>query len=106
MNTVIKINENHDYTINSEPITTDIMEEVGYTIVDREEFIDDLISWIAESDHNSKDRVLMKSDLEYLMSLDDRYIFSSLSTNEYISFSDEENRFHQIGKEMLSHLSK
>ena len=53
-----------------------------YEIRDREDYIENLITWIAES--KSNDKVLMKEDLKMLMGLTDDYVFSSISTNNYI----------------------
>jgi hypothetical protein len=80
-------------------------EKVNYRLIEREEFIDDLIGWIGEIGYFNKDRerdkFLMKQDLKYLMSLDDKFIFSNISTNEYIAQSDDEENFAEICKEIL-----
>jgi len=75
-------------------------EKIGYTLRDREQQIDDLIDWISESESES-DKYLMKEDLRYLMKLEDEYIFSSISTNEYIARSDNAEEFNKICKEIL-----
>jgi len=67
-----------------------------FYIVDREELTEDLMRWIGE---NNKDKLLMKQDLEMLMKLDDDYIFSSNSTNDYIDKND--SRFDETCKELL-----
>ena len=56
-------------------------EKVDYVIVEREDQIDHLIDWISEA---PKDKQIMKEDLKYLMSFNDEYILSSITTNEYI----------------------
>jgi len=43
----------------------------------------------------------MKDDLKYLIDLNDTYIFSSISTNEYIAESDNKERFNEICEEIL-----
>ena len=58
-----------------------------YYIADREELIEDLMRWISEG---SKDKALMREDMEILMQLEDDYIFSSNSTNSYISSIDSD----------------
>ena len=89
---VIEINE----TINDE-------ELFEYRIIHRKDFIDELIRWIAEASRDSKranDERMMKDDLEMLMDLTDDYIFSSISTNEYIS-SDDSN-FNETCEELIT----
>ncbi len=54
-----------------------------YYIVNREDYIDSLISWIAES-IRPFDKDLMKEDLKMLMIWEDEYIFTSNSTNSFI----------------------
>ena len=59
--------------------------------------------WIGEaigSDRES-DLFLMKEDLQYLISLKDEFIFSSIFTNEYITKSDNLEGFNRICKEIL-----
>ena len=57
-----------------------------YSIVHRESFIDELTRWITEA--RSSDKALMQEDLKMLMDVEDEYIFSSNSTNSYITKSD------------------
>lgn len=71
-------------------------EEFEYQIVHRESFIDELIRWISEA---FKDKELMKQDLKMLMSKNDEYMFSSISTNDYILSDDE--RFDETCLELL-----
>jgi hypothetical protein len=54
-----------------------------WEIVDREEYIDKLFGWIAEARTHS-DKILMKDDLQMLSELSDEYVFSSMSTNDFI----------------------
>ena len=69
-----------------------------YYIVDRKSLIDDLIRWISEA-RNSSDKALMEDDLKMLMDVEDDYIFSSNSTNSYITKSDSE--FEETCKELI-----
>ena len=55
-----------------------------YSITHRESFIDELYRWIAEA-RDGAQRQMMKDDLDMLKEWDDEYIFSSNSTNSYIS---------------------
>ena len=62
-------------------------EKEGYNIVNREDFIDDLIMWINEA-KSDNDKMLMKDDLKMLMSWTCENIYSSEDTNEYIVIDD------------------
>jgi len=88
-----------DDAINGIKINDKIRQEelFEYSIIDREDYIDQLFNWIAEARDNSK--VLMKEDLFMLVDLNDEYIFSSNSTNKFISKDDSE--FNDTCKELL-----
>lgn len=59
-------------------------EMIDYTLIEREDQIDHLINWISEAHDRPSDLYLMKEDLKMLINWDCEYIFSSISTNEYI----------------------
>lgn len=90
---VIHVVGSHSVTLNDEIRDEDLHE---YHIVDREELINDLMRWISEGSKNS---ALMREDMEMLMKLEDDYIFSSNSTNSYISSIDSE--FDETCKELI-----
>lgn len=93
-------NEKHEYTINGLSISYDGLAGTHeYQIIDREDFIDELITWISECNNNNKQ--LMKNDLRYLMSIDDEYIFSSGSTSDFIAKSDKPETFNRIAQEIV-----
>ena len=69
-----------------------------YSIVHRTSFIDELIRWITEA-RNASDKALMEADLKMLMDVEDEYIFSSNSTNSYITKSDSE--FDETCKQLI-----
>ena len=69
----------------SEKIRQEDLHE--YSIVDKKSLIHDLIRWIGEAGGNAS---LMEADLKMLMDVEDDYIFSSNSTNSYITKSDSE----------------
>ena len=75
-------------------------ELIEYRIEHREDLIDNLIDWISETERQS-DKVLMKEDLKLLLSVNDEYILSSISTNDYIIKSIDEERFNQECKTIL-----
>lgn len=91
--------ENYTYSIDWIPIHDNIFQNEIYQfdIRDRENQIEMLISWISES---HKDIQLMIDDLKYLINIKDKFIFSSLETNEYISLSDDE--YDWICKDILA----
>jgi len=97
------LGENHtDYTINDIAINKKIREEdlFEYEIIHRESFIDELIGWIAEAQRGGRsDAMVMKEDLKFLFTIEDEYIFSSVSTNNYVCKSDDE--FNEICEELL-----
>jgi hypothetical protein len=77
-------------------------EKVDYGVKDREDFIETLCMWISEAGQDRQnDKRLMLEDLKYLCKLEDEYILSSISTNEYIAKSDDEERFNEICEEIL-----
>ena len=77
-------------------------EKVDYSVQEREDQIDHLIDWIGECGMDREgDKNLMKEDLKYLINLKDEFIFSSISTNEYILKEDNLKRFNKICKEIL-----
>ena len=72
-------------------------ELFGYKICERESIINDLMGWIPEA--KSSDKHLMRQGLEYLLTLEDEYIFSSISTNEYVGTQD--SNFNELCEELL-----
>ena len=74
-------------------------EKHEYTAIEKEDQINHLISWISEAKGNDKE--LMIDDLKYLINLKDEYLFSSISTNDFIAKSDDEENFNRICKELL-----
>lgn len=86
-------------SINGVQINEKIFNEelFEYRIVDREDFIEELIGWIGEA--KSSDKNLMKSDLEMLINKEDDYMFSSISTNEYVFPGD--STFNELCVELL-----
>jgi len=78
----------------NEKIRQEDMHE--FYIVYLEDLKEDLMRWISEG---SQSKQMMKDDLEMLMKLDDEYIFSSNSTNDYIDKND--SRFDETCKELL-----
>jgi len=98
----IEINEKGQTLINDVLIDEEIFnqEKVDYKVVERQQQIDDLCMWISES-KSYNDKYAMKEDLKFLMGINDTFIFSSISTNDFIAESDDEEEFNKICKEIL-----
>jgi len=89
-------NSINDIIIDDEIIDNDLF---GYKIVELESEIDNLIDYISETDYGYN-RNLMKKDLKMLMNIDyDKYIFSSVSTNDFITSKDK--KFNETCEELL-----
>jgi polyhydroxyalkanoate synthesis regulator phasin len=88
-----------DNSINGVTLNDKIHDEElhEYSIIDRTNFIDELINWISEATGSNK--YMMKEDLEMLMSWDDDYILSSNSTNSYIGADN--SKFNETCKELV-----
>ncbi len=89
-----------NFFINGIEIPDEIFEQekIDFKIVNRENFIDDLINWISEA--KNSDKQLMKSDLKMLMKIDDEFILSSIDTNYYLYGNSEE--FNNKCQEILN----
>jgi len=90
--------------INGITLNTKIKDEElhEYYIIDRKEFISELIRWTAEASRDlsrANDEQLMKQDLEMLIDWKDDYILTSNSTNSYVKNGDAE--FNEICGELL-----
>lgn len=96
----VSIDNNGNTCINGIELNDRIRNEelYEYQVRDRETLIEDLCMWILGA---TKDKGIMLLDLKYLMSLNDEYIFSSISTNEYIAESDNLKYFNLICWELL-----
>lgn len=91
---ILSENAINDIELNEKIRDNDLFE---YYIIDRKEFIDELINWISEAEGTNK--IMMKADLEMLMNIEDEYMLSSISTNEYIGKAD--SNFNELCKELL-----
>ncbi|MBE8232311.1 MAG: hypothetical protein HAW67_01150 [Endozoicomonadaceae bacterium] len=76
-------------------------ETVNYRLVDREEQINNLISWLAEASNNS-DKLAKMDVLHFLMNIDDEYVFSQISTNEFISPTIALKKFNDICEQFIA----
>jgi len=87
------------FTVDGIKINQEIFDEqeFEYCIIERTEFINELIVWISEA-RDCKE--LMKQDLEMLMQSAEDYVFSSVSTNEYIGQGD--SNFNELCEELLT----
>ena len=98
---IVKRDKDYNLLINGITINNKILNDelCDYILIQRDDQIDNLIYWISETKGN--DGQLMKDDLKYLMTLNDMFIFSSISTNEYIAESDDYERFNDLCQELL-----
>jgi hypothetical protein len=98
---IVERDKDYNLLVNGIKINDKIFtdELCDYILRERDDQIDNLIDWIGEAKDN--DKQLMKDDLKYLIDLNDTYIFSSISTNEYIAESDNKERFNEICEEIL-----
>ncbi len=75
---------------------------VSHKLVDRKSEIDNLYMMISECGFDREnDKTLMIEDQQYLISLMDEYIFSSVSTNEFVALSENKEQFLQICHSIL-----
>lgn len=92
--------------INDQEIDDRVFDDelVDWTWRDRIELIKDIMEWHCEARNagQKKDEFLMFDDIKYLMSLEDNHVFSSQLTNDYIAYSDDEVKFHEICEEILA----
>ena len=88
--------------IDGEEINVNVFDQdmVEYKTVYREDEIGCLIQWISEV-KNDYQKSLVMSDLKQLMSISDEYVFSSGSTNDYVSKSEDPENFNKICNEIL-----
>ena len=91
-----------NFYINNTKIPNKIFneEKVDYRIENREDLIDNLFQWIGEC--KTSDKVLMINDLKVLINLDDKFVLSSISTNDYLYGNSE--RFNEECKAILDEL--
>ena len=97
-----KVYWNSDNNIEINDIKIDdavLYDIVEYTLVDREDQISDLYSYISEASDNKQ---LMINDQQYLIKLDDTYVLSSCSTNKFIAASDTPEAFNKICEDILA----
>ena len=101
-----EINDRNEVVVDDVVIDESVFEDtsVGWKLIWLEDYIDDLISWTGEIKRksNSQHRANMKQDLKLLMTWDDQYIWSRISTNDYVSPSQNQEKFNKICQEVLA----
>lgn len=83
-------------------------EVISYSIVEREERINDLHGFIAEALHDrSREHsvVEMKKDLEFLVKSDETYVLESVSTSGFLAADLTPREFNEACDEMLQQAS-
>lgn len=93
----------YNVVVENEQIKGEIFQEekVNWKLIELDDFLDDLLDWIGERDRNSSDRTLMKQDLFMLNEWEDRFIWSSIETNDYVSPTLHPERFNKICEDVL-----
>lgn len=89
--------------INGQAIHPDLNAngDIGYSIVQREEMIDDVLDIISEHKQGSKNRFYMRQTLDELYSTKDELIFRCVDDNEIVAKSLDVERFNELCEEML-----
>jgi hypothetical protein len=97
----VELNESENMVINSIEIDEIIFDnEISeYRYVEVENEIDILIDMISETEYYQRD--IMKSDLKSLIDMSSEYVFTSISTNEFISIDSNPKRFEEICNDIL-----
>jgi len=88
-------------TVDDVEIDDDVFnkEMVDYKYEKREKLIERIREMWCEA--SESDKMLMDEDVDSLKGLDDEYVFSSISTNEYISPTENTQAFNDICIDML-----
>lgn len=77
-------------------------EKVGYKFILVDDEIDELYRMISECGCDRKnDKILMKEDQDFLKSIEDEFVFSSISTNEFVAQSISVKHFNDICADIL-----
>ena len=92
---------NSSSSINGIDIAEEIFDEelYDYRIIDVETEIENLCMWIKESNRPDQTN-LMIEDLNYLLNIEDEYVFSCISTNDYVGL-DKAEQYEKIATEIL-----
>jgi len=75
-------------------------EMVNYKLIERGEMIQDLCDWIGEA--KGAERDMMLADLVMICGWEDEYIWSSITTNEYLSPSKHREDFNAVCTDVLA----
>lgn len=90
---------NHNIVIDGKIIADEIFNEVvEYSLVERDYEIEELQRMLGEAIQlgRTNDASLMEQDIDELKELSDEYVFSSQNTNEYVSFTNNPERFNEL----------
>jgi hypothetical protein len=95
----------YNISINDTEINDEVFNQelVNYRYVDRFDLISDIQDFLYEARRARRlsDAAMMDDDIDYLKTLPDNYVFTSISTNEYIAFSQEPQKFDDICQDIL-----
>ena len=89
--------------VNGQAIHPEVNENglANYTIIEREEMIEDILNRISHYESGSANRMFMEDTLEKLYKVNDELVFSSKHDNEVISKTANPERFNEICEKML-----
>lgn len=95
----------YNILINNQEIDDKVFEEemVNWRWEDRVDIIEQIQCWLCEARQarRTNDATMMDQDIDYLKTLNDNYIFSSISTNCYVALSENPYLFDEICEDIL-----
>ncbi|HHY0497203.1 hypothetical protein JL857_20825 [Vibrio parahaemolyticus] len=102
MNAEFGMHTDHLIVIDGNVINDKVFDEelVNYRLSYRPDRVDDLIRWISESEVEHT-KTLMIADLITLLSWDDEFVWDNVSTNEFVSPTQNTEYFNAICKDVL-----
>jgi hypothetical protein len=97
----LRVMSGFNVTIGEQEIDDEVFEKqlVDYVYEDRADLLENIRNMRCEA--SDADKNLMDEDIQYLLTLNDNYVFSSASTNEYISPIEDTERFNEICADIL-----
>lgn len=104
----IELNNESDFFINGEKISHLIFEEEmhEYFIINRIQRIHDIYGYISDlgfSEHDNINRKYMQQSLDFLISIDDDYLYeSNRNGTDLVACSDDPEKFNDISEDILS----
>lgn len=76
-------------------------EIVDWKLEERDDYVFNLINWIADADYGTANHRMMLDDLILINNSNDEVFWSSIHTNKFIFRSEDPEQFDEICKEVL-----